>query len=1114
MMANDRPRPAAGLLFFLLLLFFPFPSQAEEENTGILAYTGKTPIAVTPANKITLTYLVTNTGDSPRTVRSKPDIPDGWRIVIPDRPFSLEPGETSLRLVPLYIPGRVRAGRYAVSYTVWDEADPTFYMGTMVTVDVLPETIIGLKIIESPEYAIAGEPYRTQALLTNDGNVSADINIRIRSRAPIPYTISPAIDGNVLTVPEWEAIPLDITFSPDKKLPYTEHAFEIIVTPPDGAGGGSEAAFTPVTERITVDVIPRKSGGDDILFTYPFRLDVTGTGHYHETLDGSSQVKLSGNGYLDEDGSHRLSVELQKKIDSYNNIVFHPQDSYTVRYRTDYYDFLIGDHTYSLSPLLEYSRYGRGVHAKGNIGPFRIGSYYHASPSADSGTDHYIGGYAGYRLFGSGPESFPVYSVDLNLLGRLDDDFLFGAYQEWNPLPSVNMTLDAAGGSEAGGALAPAFQLTSSGDFRWWTYSVTGLYADPHFPGYYRDMYMISGAMSFRLLGNSLYLKGLYRLDQRNLLEDPSLVTAPLSQSFQIGGTYYFAPKGPSLNTSWILNNRVDLMSDPDFDRLENILSFTYSHPFFDTLRWYSTVELGYRVDTVLDSERFSHKYITNVNYRITRNLSFWGSLFYEGKLDSLYPDLHTFGVSASGGYTLGDAVISLKANNNYGFTETGLSYIGLILNGGFVAAFENSHRMSVDTSYQIFDGMDTFDYNFTLSLLYSIPFEIPVGRKKDAGRVKGIFIDSRTGKPLKDIIVRLGKKAVITDASGTFSFAPLSEGTYYLDCNLLRLGTNLIPTEQVPIEAIVEKGKDTSLTIYITEGGSISGRVLLYGFKQKGLKETDEASASPEYTEAGGMQHAILQLSDGNLVKRRVTDREGNFSFEEIIPGRWTLHLIIPRLPDYYYIEEQSFTFDFVPGRKQEIVFRVLPQKRTVRLIEEKSMTLEMITMDEETDETRPEATPLPADVTETTPQPKPVPEDSPETTPGPTPGATPVPTPEQTAEITPVPAPEQTPEPAASPAPSSAPEATPVATAVPFETPVPATTPEPSGPPTEPVKTALPTPTQTPRPAQTPEPSSPSPLPYDIPEPSPTIKPDDIPEPSPTIKPDEIPPPRRTRG
>ena len=46
--------------------------------------------------------------------------------------------------------------------------------------------------------------------------------------------------------------------------------------------------------------------------------------------------------------------------------------------------------------------------------------------------------------------------------------------------------------------------------------------------------------------------------------------------------------------------------------------------------------------------------------------------------------------------------------------------------------------------------------------------------------------------------------------------------------------------------------------------------------------------------------------------------------------------------MPQYHYLEKDTFEIELAPGEKKEILIRVLPRKRTIQMIEEGETLIE----------------------------------------------------------------------------------------------------------------------------------------------------------------------------
>lgn len=87
-------------------------AKALQQRDVTISVTVPTPISI-PSNRLaTLSLSITNTSQSPKSLHPRMVLPEGWKVVIPDSPFTLEPGATSNRLLTLRSPAKTRAGEY------------------------------------------------------------------------------------------------------------------------------------------------------------------------------------------------------------------------------------------------------------------------------------------------------------------------------------------------------------------------------------------------------------------------------------------------------------------------------------------------------------------------------------------------------------------------------------------------------------------------------------------------------------------------------------------------------------------------------------------------------------------------------------------------------------------------------------------------------------------------------------------------------------------------------------------------------------------------------------------------------------------------------------------
>ena len=234
-----------------------------------------------------------------------------------------------------------------------------------------------------------------------------------------------------------------------------------------------------------------------------------------------------------------------------------------------------------------------------------------------------------------------------------------------------------------------------------------------------------------------------------------------------------------------------------------------------------------------------------------------------------------------------------------------------------------------------------------------TIPFGLPVGRKKGIGMLEGYVRDRETGQPIANAILRLSGATAVTDSDGEFSFPALKPGTFYLNVDRASIGLERIPVQKTPLEVTVKGGEEASVEIGITKSADLTGRVMIYEFAKKdglqkgftiskGKKKDVGEEGKDKMVEDRGLANAILEFTSAVETWRVLTDRKGRFSFDDVRPGQWTLMVHVDNMPQYHYLEKDKFEIELAPGDKKEMVIRVLPRKRTIQIIEEGETLIE----------------------------------------------------------------------------------------------------------------------------------------------------------------------------
>jgi len=249
---------------------------------------------------------------------------------------------------------------------------------------------------------------------------------------------------------------------------------------------------------------------------------------------------------------------------------------------------------------------------------------------------------------------------------------------------------------------------------------------------------------------------------------------------------------------------------------------------------------------------------------------------------------------------------------------------------------------------------MKSFSANNKTSVMltYTMPFDIPVSRKTSIGVLRGRLYDmehpQRQGIP--DAIISVNGATAVTDKKGNFKFPSLTPGTHHIRVDQEAIGFNRVTIQKTPLEITINGGAETEIKLGVVRSAILKGRVVVFSSKaeeddnegeesnNRGDKIVIEASGKTgggRLIEDYGLANIFVELKSESEIHRRVTDRNGDFIFEDVRPGDWTLTVYESNLPAYHYLEQNTFKFNLKPGSEEEVLVKILPQMRSINIID-----------------------------------------------------------------------------------------------------------------------------------------------------------------------------------
>jgi hypothetical protein len=795
-------------------------------------------------------------------------------------------------------------------------------------------------LLESPKYVIAGEEYQSSFAVTNLGNTQYTVTAKVTSSENIPYTI----DLEQFTLSPGQSETVTVTVKTDPQIAILlKHRVQLIVQAPEDTKIKAKA----VAESI-VDVVPKISGVEQLYHTIPTELTVRYVSHKNEERDSGVQTEIRGQGTLDEEGKHHIKYraigpDLQQKS------ILGERDEYTLSYWTDKYELHFGDRSYSLSSLTENYLYGRGLEGRLNLDDnLSLGAYHMQTRWLQPGIEE-TGASLDYLIN-------QKEKIGLNYLRKQAGDTVSNITSLealLKPFDNTDLELEYALGP-GGTAKDNAYLTRFYGYNDWLRYYLKLTHAGPDYPGYYKDLDFISGGVSLPLI-KRLNLNASFRQQKNNLDLNPLLYSAPLEKHYELGFDYKLADN-TTLSFDWLNQNREDQLENPQFDYRENTFRLGIGQSF-KKLSLYTSAEVGKTNNNLDDTSSKTERYTASARFSPSGKQCYSGYLYYDKDSDFTGENRRSTTIGLNAQYQIANRTFLnflVQTNDYEGSTQGGRDNLEARLSH----IFANNNRLSVVARHTRYENSNS-ENDTALMVQYTIPLGMPVCRKKSIGGVKGYLYDQETQNPIAHAILRLNGSTAVTDKAGNFTFHSVRPGIYYLNVDTASIGMNRIPSQKTPIELAVQGGEKTSVDIPITLAARLSGRIMVYGYKNnydkmppsQQLGDINElyvaANSSSSNTDAKliedhGLANTIVELKSSSEIKRTVTDNQGYFEFEELRPGKWIVKIYSDNLPEYHYFEQDTFELELKPGQRKEISAKVLPKKRRIRVIAEPQTLLE----------------------------------------------------------------------------------------------------------------------------------------------------------------------------
>lgn len=877
-----------------------------------------------PGRIVTASVVVANRGGAADEFAEQLTLPPGCeKVAPPDVPFRLEPGGQIVRVLAILIPANMPVGRFDWRYAVQSRRDPSSSGSVDLAIQVTAVDNLELIVEPQPDMVLAGDTYPVKLRVTNRGNSRLDVQLTPRSSL-----------GFVVTA-EVNAFPLEggasreiiCRVKTDKAFArHTSHAVTFDVTASSPAGKTLTASQASV-----VEIVPLVSGKSDPFHLLPVQLRLTGIAETDH--DAQFQAELSGTGSLDEAGKHRVDFVFRGP-DVQNASLFGERDEYGASYHGERWDVDLGDRIYSLSPLTEKQSLGRGAGVKWHGGRTSAGGFYMSTRYRQQNSDEF-----GAFVRRDVTEFF---SVQSNFLRKMGGDSIFARTLPQNIVTAesrfrlkklVDLRLEGGVSRSDEGGTDHAYRAEAHGELPdKLSYELEHVHAGPDFRGYYSDTDTTNATVTkvltpkFRVHASLNHYAG-------NLAHNDVRSSVVQRESSWNTGFNYSLTKDTEVSLQGQHVERNDILLPAAFDFTEDSARIGLGHSF-GKLQMQSFLDLGTLDNSLTGESGPFQRYSVTANWRPTARQTYsvfatYGPSAYTGSTEESI----SAGISAR--WQVKDY---LTANLSYSRNQ----YDGLIGREQDQALASLRYQFASKNSLSVIgrwsraatksETAQTTDEAAVL-VTYTIPFSQRVSRKRSIGVLQGRLYDETRGREagLPRVVLQAGEQFAVTDEAGRFEFPSLKPGTHELRIVQDSLGARLAMTTPLPKKVKIRPAETTRVELTATPACSVAVSVTRYEFA--GGKAP---AISGELREAGGQEAAAIEITNGRDIWRAQTDRTGCASFDRLPGGQWRLRVASSGLPALHTIENPDRTLTLEPGESQQVAVRILPQRRTLRLLDQ----------------------------------------------------------------------------------------------------------------------------------------------------------------------------------
>jgi hypothetical protein len=848
--------------------------------------------------------MLINNSDTLKEVQFKLKAPDNsWTQVTNYASTQIEKNASINKIITIHIPENIKSGDYSLELEVFENPGNPAVGNVNIPIYVMPRYEIQVEQLKAPKFLFSGDTLGVRFLIRNLSN------IEVKVAATIINDKKPEIRN--YRIPKDSSIFAKVSVTiPNGLSSYTQYNVNMtaaIIDKPETEG----------TSSYTFDVIP----GDNVKFDGYNRFPVKVSGIFASSnrnlkRDYGKMIDINGGGMLNEVKNRRLEFHLRGP-DQGGNPTLGLNDEYSLIYNTPKTEILLGDNNFRLSDLTESSRSGRGISLHHTFGKLTLGSFVHL-PRYYPEFKQIFSFYTNLR-FSEKVKFDAGYLTKVNIDNKNINLITFSGFI--SPFSWVNTEFELATGQQLN-KMTKAYRTTVNINNKFFNSHFSLTHADPDFPGYISNSRYISTGLTANLV-KKVNLSVNYDLNRSNLALDTMYANAPYSRNLNAFLSYMMSPKN-SLSLGVYINDQEDRATIPLFNYKKYTGRFSiYSK--FGRINLKVQGEVG-KIMNLLEVKNGEltqfYKGNFSLNYAFSSSFSMNGFVNYQGGKQYLITGFQRFYYGGSLQLELKKKTyVSFDYQNNYELKEyyRDRSLLSLQMH----QQLNRNHEFQFSTNYNLVKN-SLNKKELSIQFRYTCTINIPLSKKKDIGTLTGKIINNGVVH-VDGIMINLDGNIAITDKKGNFEFPTVKVGTYILALNESNIGINAIAEVAGPYNVTIEPGRVTKFEISLTKSARIQGSLV--------IREDEINNQKGYYPITEDIENLIIEASNGPEIFRVMTDRDGNFSFDDLRPGNWHIKIYPNGIPPGYQLDNDQFDLNLTSGKEEKLNVVVHKKSREIKL-------------------------------------------------------------------------------------------------------------------------------------------------------------------------------------